>query len=553
MEMKNKEKYLITTICVICLCLWGGIYDFTVAIYGVIFSICILAIILQKKQVDIPINVTGIGLMIIFLCSLVSIFVARDHGIAFIGTLRVLVFLAFWIMWCNIDELKKHTIWDILPEMSAIITLLSIVLYFIPQAREYLYSANRLGGVMQYSNTYAMLLLIAFIVLVYREEKKKTAYATGITLIAGILFCGSRSVFMLLIIVLLMLLIKRKIPSKYLFIGVIAIAGFVIVLQLLMKLDIQRLLKITVNSSTLNGRILYWYDGIIQLLKNPFGLGYMGYFFKQPQFQTGNYTTKYVHNDFLQMGLDYGIIAAVAFLFIVLYAIFSKKVNERNRLILIFLAIHALFDFDLQYGFMFCMLLMTMKTEADKAWHFRGISGHCIIIAGLIVSGYFAVALGLEYIGKTEAALILYPVNSFALQDELDVAVDDKVSGRLIECNGMVAAAYENAAGFSVDDWNYKDAVTQIDSMLEYAGYDSYYYNQAVFYYSKCLDEAVRSEDMEATQDILNKITELPDVISEKESNASKFAYRINDKPQIDLQEDIQNYIDNMSQIEITN
>ena len=39
----------------------------------------------------------------------------------------------------------------------------------------------------------------------------------------------------------------------------------------------------------------------------------MGYFFKQPEFQTGNYVTRYVHNDFLQMGLDNGIISLIVF------------------------------------------------------------------------------------------------------------------------------------------------------------------------------------------------------------------------------------------------
>ena len=78
-------------------------------------------------------------------------------------------------------------------------------------------------------------------------------------------------------------------------------------------LDVQRLLRLTLNSSTLNGRILYWYDAVKMIVKNPLGLGYMGYFFMQPQFQTGNYVTKYVHNDILQLVLDAGIVVAVLF------------------------------------------------------------------------------------------------------------------------------------------------------------------------------------------------------------------------------------------------
>ena len=91
-----------------------------------------------------------------------------------------------------------------------------------------------------------------------------------------------------------------------------------------------------------------------------------------------------------------------------------------------------------------------------------------------------------------------------------------------------------------------------LDDMLKYAGYDGYYYNQAVFYYSKCLDTAVRSEDIEATRDILNKITQMPQLIAQKEADASTFAQRINDKPKIELTDDIQNYIEKMSEIKFT-
>ena len=62
----------------------------------------------------------------------------------------------------------------------------------------------------------------------------------------------------------------------------------------------------------------------------------------------------------------------------------------------------------------------------------------------------------------------------------------------------------------------------------------------------------MRSEDMETTKRILNKIKGLPQLIEEREFKASKFAYRINDKPKIELTDDIQNYIEKMSEIKFT-
>lgn len=366
MIKEKRVNYCLIAICALCLCLWGGIYDFTIAIYGCIFCIGIITVVRKKDRLSIPVNITSAGLIIILICSIISSVAARDHGIAVIGILRIVVFIVFWILWCNIAEQKRDIIWNVLPELLAGITLVSIVLYFIPQLREYLYSAKRLGGVLQYSNTFALLLLASFICLMYREKKSKSAYVVGSILILGIILCGSRTVFVLLIGVILFFIVKKKLSLKYFGIVISGLVILLFILQLLMKLDIQRLLKITLNSSTLNGRVLYWFDGIRVLMKNPLGLGYMGYYFKQPQFQTGNYATKYVHNDFLQMGLDNGIIAMIAFIVIVGYCIVSKRTNDRNRLILIMLSVHAFMDFDLQYGFMFCLLLMTMDTGSDN-------------------------------------------------------------------------------------------------------------------------------------------------------------------------------------------
>lgn len=420
MIKEKRVNYCLIAICALCLCLWGGIYDFTIAIYGCIFCIGIITVVRKKDRLSIPVNITSAGLIIILICSIISSVAARDHGIAVIGILRIVVFIVFWILWCNIAEQKRDIIWNVLPELLAGITLVSIVLYFIPQLREYLYSAKRLGGVLQYSNTFALLLLASFICLMYREKKSKSAYVVGSILILGIILCGSRTVFVLLIGVILFFIVKKKLSLKYFGIVISGLVILLFILQLLMKLDIQRLLKITLNSSTLNGRVLYWFDGIRVLMKNPLGLGYMGYYFKQPQFQTGNYATKYVHNDFLQMGLDNGIIAMIAFIVIVGYCIVSKRTNDRNRLILIMLSVHAFMDFDLQYGFMFCLLLMTMDTGSDNNLKLKKKCAYIIHGALLMIGLYFVVALGFEYTGNMKAALGLYPLNTFALQDQLN-------------------------------------------------------------------------------------------------------------------------------------
>ena len=60
---------------------------------------------------------------------------------------------------------------------------------------------------------------------------------------------------------------------------------------------IGRFLTISLESSTLMGRLLYYRDVLPVILKHPFGLGYMGYYYAQGGFQTGVYATKFVHNE----------------------------------------------------------------------------------------------------------------------------------------------------------------------------------------------------------------------------------------------------------------
>ena len=105
-------------------------------------------------------------------------------------------------------------------------------------------------------------------------------------------------------------------------------------------------MSVSLESSTLLGRILYYIDALPVVLKNPLGLGYYGYYFTQGSFQSGVYSVAFVHNSVLQFLLDVGFIPAIAFMFIVLFSFFSKNSNFRQRLLIFVLFGHSLFDFE---------------------------------------------------------------------------------------------------------------------------------------------------------------------------------------------------------------
>lgn len=555
---KTQDKYFVYAIPIIeaiLICLWGGIYDFTFSFYGIIVFVG-LWLLSRKRNLLIPMNIATYGLGILFLGYLTSIFVAKDKGIAFLGVIRIVMLIGFWLFWNNITPFAQKRMKNVIPDIAAVLTIGTFILYFFPPIREYLYQADRMGGVFQYSNTYALFLLISIVILFYREDEanRRSLYRKYIelcVLICGIIFCGSRSVLVLAVITLGgMLIFKHR--DRKIWIGVLVVSSVLcLALQLVLQLDIQRLLRITLDSSTLNGRFLYWQDAGKIILKNPFGLGYMGYYFLQPQFQTGNYVTKFVHNEVLQCALDAGIIAAIALVVMIIANIWNKKNSRQNRIILTLLFLHCLFDFDLQYSAMFCILLMCMEGEQEHYREWKGISTNLVTVLTASACVYFSIAFGMGYFGWNELSLAMYPGNTFVRENRMMEEENGEDAEIIIKKNGMIVSAYEYAAIQHLEHTEYLEAYGDIREMIQNAGYQMDYYNQAVYELSIALDQALKSNDDSGAQKILEEIQAIPERLDELEERTSALAYKINDKPSFVLEEQVEEYINNLSGISL--
>lgn len=545
--MKKQKEYSILFYGTILLCLWGGIYDFAIAFYGMTFA-CILLCIIWKNPIKIPQNVSTIGMLAISVGYGISIVAAKDQGIAFLGLLRILAMFIFYILWNNIEMNVQKRVWEILPVLAVLVTVIAIVAYPFSELRDVFFRAGRLGGVFQYSNTYALFLLIAVVILLFRETKKRSDYIMLAVLIAGIVICGSRSVMVLALIVISLWIYKdQKLRRPMGFVlGVVAIWG--VGIQLIARMDLQRLFKLTLHSSTLNGRFLYWKDAVSVILKNPLGLGYMGYYFLQPQFQTGNYMTKFVHNDILQCGLDAGIIPMAMLVCMIVVNIIDKTNSTRNRVILAIIMLHCLFDFDLQFGAMMCLMIMCLNGNNKKIWKCKAAWNHVLIGMSTIILAYFTVALGLAYFGMNEEALVMYPGNTFAREQLMES--DAKVAEEIIEQNGMIASAYSCAVKIHIEKQEYEEAYKDIEGMIKCAGYNIDYYNLAVYDLSFCLQQAIDNNDEKMMIKCIDKIKAVPKTLEEIEQRTSKLAFKINDKPELELAEEIQEYVKSISEID---
>ena len=230
----------------------------------------------------------------------------------------------------------------------------------------------------------------------------------------------------------------------------VAVLGISLALAFLNVSPFSRILKINFGASTFIGRFLYFKDAAPMILRHPFGIGYLGYFYTQTTFQTGVYSVKYIHNDILQFALDIGWIPAAVFAGAVIKSIFSKGVSFENRVILSVMFLHCLFDFDLQFIAVFMLMLVFMKRDSGKTVKIKkaAVLSCATVLAAL--SLYFSVALALFTFGKTEASNSMYPYNTDNLIKMLKVyggtneAQD--IADSIIENNEYVYYAYAEKA-----------------------------------------------------------------------------------------------------------
>jgi tetratricopeptide (TPR) repeat protein len=372
----------------------------------------------------------------------------------------------------------------------------------------------------------------------------------------GILMTGSRSVFIFTVITLIVLFIRNKALRKFLVIVSLALVVFSIffVVSTGSYQNFGRFLTISSESSTFLGRLLYYKDGIRLLINNPFGLGYMGYYYMEPAIQTGFYSIKFIHNDFLQIALDAGIIPFVAIVTAIVFSIFSKVLPKMEKHVLIVISVSSLLDFNLQFLIIFFILLMTLdygqvSSKAKlikKRKKLKFSYGVLAVIA--VVSLYFSVAFFAEYEENYKIAVELYPGNT-AAKTKLLLKADSKEKAKdladdILESNSMSYVSYNAKALVAAVDGKFEDMVYYKKKTLDITKYSINEYEdyikllkRAINYYEKIGDDTLREK-------YVRHVKEVPDMLKNTEEQTDELAFRVKDKPDFKLSEQTTKYIE---------
>lgn len=548
------DTYAAEWILLLSLVLSGGFNEYVGCVLSAIISVLLIVKIAQNRNLVVNINITSLSIAVITLLYLISCFYAIDSGMAFVGFLKFLPVLLYMLLLMQDKEIKEHLI-ALLPYVALALGVLSLVLAFIPATRDYFTVSDRLAGFFQYPNTFALFLLVGELAALSKEKLKPIDIISALLLIILLLFTGSRAVFILAVFSNVLIIFFRKGKKVKILLGIVVAVLAVAVLLMLPLFNnseiFSRYFTISFTESTFIGRLLYYFDAFPLILRHPFGLGYMGYYYVQQSIQTGVYSVMFIHNDFLQLLLDVGWIPCLLFVVGIIKSFFRKGNSACKRIILLTVFLHCLFDFDLQFISMFFILLLFLNYNDGKQLELKkgAVFVFSFVITGLL-SLYFAVALGLAHFGFNQAADSMFPGNTQNKVDLLiaedDIVAQNEIADRIISQNDYVQIAYSAKAryAFSQGDFesliSYKNKIFQI-APFSYDEYEDYCYMliQGIQLYKQAGDEY----STEVCEQQLLKTADRLDRLDDKLSNLGR---KIVDQPKTDLPDDIVKYINSL-------
>lgn len=536
---------------------WYGLfYQYTAYIAGAILLTILAIILIQKKKFTFSKSINFYIYSFIILSYLIVIFWSIDKNQAWEGFLKFLPSLVFFVILMQLEKNQRKGLLTSIPYSGITMCLISYLMQFIPSIKPLLYSENgRLVGFFQYSNTFALYLLIGIIILWSIPQKKVWHYIGMAVLLSGIILSGGRIVFILLVIFALYKIIsQRKQKKKILIIASIAIATIAIIVLFLQLTGnmyiITRLFSISLKESTLLGRFLYNIDGLKILLAHPFGLGYGGYEWVYPSIQTAQYQVKYVHNDILQQGIDTGFITMGMLVFLIIRSIFNKKTSILFKEILSILFIHLFFDFDLQFVVMHFILVLAIFEEGTSK---KEIAFNSKIIPALVFTSLFVTFsyFGVGYMALQKGNLSLAEnmlssntnVKEAKLQEYTNVKRANQIADEIIKQNLYVVQAYNIKAINALEEEKWEDMLKYQKQAILLNQYEIKEYEQYVLLISQALDKTIKQNKQEQTSELIKALLEVKQLLEDVKQKTNPLAYEIKDKPNFELSDEIKDYL----------
>lgn len=536
--------------------IFGLYYEFAAYITGIALGIFLCKQIHKNKVLYFTKSIPAILSIVAYLFYFLSIFFAVDKGMAVAGFFKMLPIPLFLIVLMQCKEKQRWALFEVIPFSGIIMLLISAVFGLFEGFNQFFYSAGRLGGFFQYSNAFALYLLLGCVVLLSNDQvfEKKFRLGGAFLLFAGILLTGSRFVFVLAIITIIyFIVIKTDIrKSLVIFVSVGILAAVLLTIITGYYENIGRFLTIGIGESTFVGRFIYYKDAIGQITKHPFGLGYMGYFYAQPSFQTAVYSVRYVHNDFLQMALDIGIIPTVLWIVSLIMSLFSKHTHILQKQLLILIVAASLFDFHLQFIIISLIMIQTLDIGEPFPIHKKnalrcgiGIIGTFVVLWAIMATAFF-----MDYMENRALALKLYPWNTDArikqLMVENKTSTLETTADLILKQNKHIALAYEAKAIIAQKNKDLDSMVSYEIEALKNEPYEINAYERYLEMLSVEIEAANAQKDWKTLRQLAGEALKIPKMLDAVKTKTDSRAYAIDEKPELQLDQSYQIYLEQL-------
>jgi len=497
-------------------------------------------------------NAASVVAFVIFGLYTISPLWAVDKGLSTWAIAKYLPIPLFVICIMQLSTEDKLVLYRDIPYIGVIMTVLSFALQYIPVIGDFFSVNSRLAGFFQYPNTFACFLMLGILVLVFTFDgdgsKLRKVILLGI-LSVGIMLSGSRAVLLLSAVAIIIALIITKKQLVITAISVIAGLGIGYGLLLLSKSStVGHVQELTTGASTYIGRLLYWKDALPQIFRNPFGLGHLGYYYSQSGFQTGVYSVRAVHNDFLQLMLDIGWIPAVLALIAIIKSVVSKNVSAMEKVFLLALLAHCFFDFNLSFIAMYFLIFLALDTDSGKTKLFR-FSGIFVAFSAVFCafSLYIGVASTFSYFNKDDIAVKLFPWDTSANIALLTSATDstelEEISDRILSTNKKIAIAWDAKANIALTKGDFRSFINYkkesialsryaIEEYIEY--FERLRYGREVY---------MKSGDSYSVSFCEEEILNIKTTIDEVLASTDELAWKIDQTPELELPDSYYDYI----------
>lgn len=527
----------------------GGYFVFASSVTTVLGLFFLFWQLVKNRKFQVSVGISSIAIYVFVIMYFLACLWAIDSGMAFMGAMKFLPVAIFLFIVCqDVDEREKLI--ELLPLLGSLMTIFSFVMMQFDVFRPIVTVAGRMAGFFQYSNTYALFMLVCLVVSIFRIDFKQVDWLQILYVVVeifGIYMSGSRIVFALTVFTLFIIAATKR-EKVRMILGVIGVFVTIAVLLLFTETGremVSRILGTAGSFSTLYGRILYVRDAVELVLKHPFGMGYYGYYFTQQEIQTGVYSVVNVHNELVQAILDIGIIPGFFLYFGIVKSVVSPRVGTRNKIVLIVILLHSLLDYDLQFLVMWFVLILFL--DLGKLCECR-MSNIAQIAVGMVSC---TVLLGTACVGLSDWFYVtnqyaesakVYKGNTLSKISMLgEIKSMEKLQDKaeeILAANEHVAIAYSAKARALFSEGDVEGFIKNKLTAIDLAPYEYEEYTDYLDMLAYCTGEYAKQKDMESANMCLTRAENVLDMLKKVEKKTSSLGWKIKDKPQVVLSDE---------------